>query len=54
VAARIVGERSPPGGASRRSSGPFLRPVVVGADVIDRRVDERLILEPPARCSSTT
>ena len=42
---------SSPGAARRRrsSSARSCRPVVVGADVIDRRVDERLVLEPPAR-----
>jgi len=50
VAARIAGELIAIDGAmSALELGPFLRPVVVGADVIDRRADERLVLEPPAR-----
>ena len=50
AAARIAGELIAIDGAtSALELGPFLRPVVVGADVIDRRADERLALEPPAR-----
>ena len=50
VAARVAGELIAIDGASSALElGPFLRPVVVGADVIDRRADERLVLEPPAR-----
>jgi hypothetical protein len=50
VAARIAGELIAIDGAtSALELGPFLRPVVVGADVVDIRADERLVLAPPAR-----
>ena len=50
VAARIAGELIAASGMTTALElGPHLRPVVVGADVIDRVDDPRLELVPPAR-----
>src|SRR5262245_19653168 len=50
VAARIAGELIAEGDMrTALELGPHLRPVVVGADVVDRVADPRLELTPPAR-----